>query len=86
MSWFVSTVVKQPGHEADSFTLVPKMAGAKPPHAYTLSWRGALFSTDDLHYHNYVLRVDIFITIVVKNVFPNMIQDVLASQEGLCSV
>jgi hypothetical protein len=62
-------VVKQPAHEADLSNLVPKMMGAEPslvhmPHGVVLQLSPGYCS---------VLRIEIFTTVIIKYVFPNVV-------------
>ena len=68
VSWAVYPMVEQPGHEADCSDLVAKMSGAEPPIAHMPHVVVLQLSTWD----DAVLRIEIFKTVIIKNVFPNM--------------
>jgi hypothetical protein len=52
----------------DRSNLVPKMMGAEPPHVQMPNGVVLQLSTGDYS----VLRTEIFTTVMIKNIFPNM--------------
>ena len=68
ISWAVYPVVKQPGHEAERSNLVPKMMGTEPQLVHMSFGVVLQLSTGDYS----VLRIEIFTTVIIKNIFPNI--------------